>query len=162
MIRYRQANIMVPSLLDRLMDDSLHDPVEADVPRLDLRMYKQSVARDLECLLNTRLGHGEALFENCVLARCSVINFGILDVSSICLLDPDDRNFLRDKVREAIERHESRLGRVRVTLEVPQEYERQLHFRVDAVLRVHPGRPAVSFDAALQLSSNAYQVRDSH
>ncbi len=33
---------------------------------------------------------------------------------------------------------------------------------VDAVRRVHPGRPAVSFDAALQLSSNAYQVRDSH
>ena len=38
--------------------------------------------------------------------------------------------------------------------------ERLLHFRVDALLQVHPRRPPVSFDATLQLSSNAYKVRE--
>jgi len=36
---------------------------------------------------------------------------------------------------------------------------RMLRFRVEAVLRVHPHRPPVVFDAVLKLSSNACRVR---
>ncbi len=160
MIRERHAVAITPSLLDRLLDDSPHNQVEAVAPRFDLRLFKQGVARDLESLLNTRLGFDGECFERYPLARGSMINFGILDISAISLLDPDDRAYLRDKVREAIERHEPRLAKVRVTLEAPREKEHQLHFRVDAVLSVHPNRPPITFDATLQLSSRAYQVRD--
>lgn len=159
MIRERHSASIPPSLLDRLLDNSPHNQVET-ASRFDLRLYKQGIARDLEALLNTRLGFDDETFEHYPLARGSMINFGILDISAISLLDPDDRAYLRDKVREAIERHEPRLARVRVALEVPREQERQLHFRVDAVLRVHPNRPPITFDATLQLSSRAYQVRD--
>lgn len=160
MIRERHTASIPPSLLDRLLDDSPHNQVETTISRFDLRLFKQGIARDIEALLNTRLGFDDEVFERYPLARRSMINFGILDISAISLLDPDDRAYLRDKVREAIERHEPRLARVRVALEVPREQERQLHFRVDAVLRVHPNRPPISFDATLQLSSRAYQVRD--
>lgn len=86
-----------------------------------------------------------------------MINFGIIDLSSLSLLDPDDRALLRDKIRQTIERHEPRLMRIRVTLDAPDNLQRMLRFRVDAVLKVHPNKPPVTFDAMLQLSSNAYR-----
>jgi type VI secretion system protein ImpF len=52
------------------------------------------------------------------------------------------------------------LTKVRVSLDAPRETERMLRFRVDAVLKVHPSRPPVVFDAMLQLSSNAYQITE--
>ena len=89
-----------------------------------------------------------------------MINFGIIDLSSLSLLNPNDRALLRDKIRIAIERHEPRLTKVKVTLDAPRELERMLRFRVDAVLKVHPNKPPVIFDALLQLSSNAYQINE--
>ena len=160
MNRDRYVATISPSLLDRLLDDTPHNQAEATVQRYDLRLFKQGVARDLESLLNARLGFDDSCFQHFPLAQDSVVNFGILDISAISLLDPDDRAYLRDEVRGAIERHEPRLTKVRVTLEAPREQERQLHFRVDALLGTHPKRPPVSFDATLQLSSRAYQVRD--
>ena len=47
-----------------------------------------------------------------------------------------------------------------VALEEPKELERMLRFRVDAVLKVHPDKPPVTFDATLQLSSSTYQVKE--
>ena len=64
-----------------------------------------------------------------------------------------------DQLRRSIELHEPRLSRVRVNLDAPREMERHLRFRVDAVLKVHPHRPPVTFDATLQLSSNVYKVQ---
>ena len=72
----------------------------------------------------------------------------------------DDRALLRDKIRLTIERHEPRLAKVRVSLDAPQGAERMLRFRVDAVLKVHPSRPPVSFDAMLQLSSNTCSINE--
>ena len=67
---------------------------------------------------------------------------------------------LRDKIRITVQRHEPRLGHVTVSLDAPSGTERMLRFRVDARLEVLPTRPPVSFDARLQLSSNACQVKE--
>jgi type VI secretion system protein ImpF len=152
---------MAASVLDRLLDDEPKKDVEQQNSRYaDLSRFKQAVARDLESLLNARCVDFDDRIESYPLARESVINFGIIDLSSLSLLDPDDRALLRDKIRITIERHEPRLSKVRVTLEAPKDLERALRFRVDAVLRVYPHRPSVSFDAMLQLSSNSYQLKD--
>lgn len=68
--------------------------------------------------------------------------------------------YLRDKIRITVQRHEPRLGHVTVSLDAPSGTERMLRFRVDARLEVLPTRPPVSFDARLQLSSNACQVKE--
>ncbi len=157
---YRTA-IVVPSILDRLLDDHPKDQVESlAAMHFDLRRFKHAVARDLEALLNSRCIDLTEEIERFPHARTSVINFGIIDLSSLSLLDPDDRALLRDKIRITIERHEPRLGKVRVTLDAPKDMDRMLRFRVDAVLKVHPNKPPVSFDAMLQLSSNAYQISE--
>lgn len=154
---YRQA-VVTPSVWDRLHDDNPREPSDEDAATyLDLRRFKQAVARDLDALLNSRCVDLDEDIERYPHARNSVINFGIIDLSSLSLLDPDDRSSLRDKIRLTIERNEPRLTRVRVTLDVPDGMQRMLRFRVDAVLKVYPNKPPVTFDAMLQLSSNAYQ-----
>lgn len=153
--------IVQPSVLDRLLDDDPRTDVEhPGAVGSDLRHFKQAVARDLDVLLNSRCVDFGDRIESHPQARDSVINFGIIDLSSLSLLNPDDRALLRDRIRITIERHEPRLAKVRVTLDAPRDLERMLRFRVDAVLRVHPQRPPVSFDAMLQLSSNSYQFTD--
>jgi type VI secretion system protein ImpF len=156
-----RQTIVQPSVLDRLLDDDPRTDVEhASAVGSDLRHFKQAVARDLDALLNSRCVDFDDRIESYPQARDSVINFGIIDLSSLSLLNPDDRALLRDKIRITIERHEPRLTKVRVTLDAPKDLERMLRFRVDAVLKVHPQRPPVSFDAMLQLSSNSYQFND--
>jgi type VI secretion system protein ImpF len=157
---HRQA-LTVPSVLDRLLDDQPKETGESQSTLyFDLRRFKQAVARDLEALLNSRCIDLEEDIERYPHARSSVINFGIIDLSSLSLLNPDDRALLRDKIRITIERHEPRLAKIKVSLDAPKDMERMLRFRVDAVLKVHPNKPPVSFDAMLQLSSNAYQISE--
>ncbi|HSC80421.1 MAG TPA: type VI secretion system baseplate subunit TssE [Chitinolyticbacter sp.] len=155
----RRQSVTLPSVLDRLLDDNPEQPQQGSALYFELVDFKAALARDLEALLNTRVVEFEELFEQHPLAADSVINFGIPDLSGLSLLNPDDREQLRERVRRAIERHEPRLTRVRISLDVPDDGQRLLRFRVDAVLKVHPHRPPVTFDATLQLSSNSYQVR---
>jgi type VI secretion system protein ImpF len=147
-------------VLDRLLDDAPDRPGEGVILNFTLSDFKRALARDLESLLNTRAVKFDHFAKQYPLAAQSVVNYGIPDLSSLSLLNPDHREFLLDQIRRAIECHDKRLSEVRVTFNVEEQTERLLHFRVDAVLKVHPYRPPVSFDATLQLSSSAYQVRE--
>lgn len=161
-MRYERHRVFItPSVLDRLLDDQPREQVEGPLQQsFDLNRLKRSVARDLEALLNSRSVDLDGDIERYPLARQSVIDFGITDLSSLSLLDPGDRAYLRDKIRITVERHEPRLDKVRVSLDAPAGSERMLRFRVDALLKVLPTRPPVRFDATLQLSSNSCQVRE--
>lgn len=150
---------LLPSVLDRLLDDHPHDAQDRQ-SHYALRQHKQAVARDLETLLNTRCIDLDGLIESLTHTRNSMLSYGIPDLSSLGLVNPDDRALLRDRISESIARHEPRLTDVRVSLDSPEGAERLLHFRVDAVLRAIPNRPPVVFDALLQLSTNQYQVKD--
>ncbi|AVG15873.1 MULTISPECIES: type VI secretion system baseplate subunit TssE [Chromobacteriaceae] len=154
----RHAQIL-PSVLDRLLDDEPDQSHIESISLFELSQFKRALARDLEALLNTRLMPLDELMESFPQACESLLTFGIPDLSGISLLNPDDRELLREQLRRSIELHEPRLSRVRVNLDAPREMERHLRFRVDAVLKVHPHRPPVTFDATLQLSSNVYKVQ---
>lgn len=152
---------ITPSVLDRLLDDTPRAQVEGPGQQtFDLHCLKRAVARDMEALLNARRVDLDDLINLYPQARNSMIDYGITDLSSLSFLDPGDRAYLRDKIRITVERHEPRLGSVRVSLDAPLGTERMLRFRVDAILKVLPTRPPVSFDARLQLSSNTCQIRE--
>ena len=127
---------------------------------LDMSRYKQAVARDLESLLKSRRVDFDDQVESLPQARRSVMTYGITDLSSLSLLDPGAQGDLRTQIKTAIDRHEPRLSRVRVSLDVPKGPDRQLRFRVDAVLTVHPQKPPVVFDAMLQLTTNTYRISE--
>jgi len=150
---------ILPSVLDRLLDDAPDQLSGQERSLFELAAFRRSLARDLESLLNTRLMPEDELAASYPRAGASMLRYGIPDLSGISLLNPDDRELLREQLRRAIEVHEPRLSRVRISLDAPRESERHLRFRVDAVLKIHPHRPPVTFDATLQLSSNVYKVQ---
>ena len=153
---------LVPApFLDRLLDDHPERPLEAAPEFLfDLSRHKQAVARDVESLLNTRSpARDEQEMEAFPLARASLLTFGIPDLGGLSPLDPGDRSYLRDCLQRAIERHELRLSKVRVSLDPARELHQALRFRVDGLLRTHPSHPPVVLDATLQLSSGTCRVK---
>ncbi len=146
------------SMLDRLLDsapDNLHDP---RLLQHDLLDYRRAIARDLEALLNTRKLAHEELFSAYPEAQESVLQFGLEDMSGLSLLNPADQELIRTRLRQTIERHEPRLSRIRVQIDIPDRQQKQVQFRVEGVLKIHPQRPQVSFDATLNLSSSTCRI----
>lgn len=160
MARVDHAIPLVPSLLDRLLDDApdvVQEPAHSRFQ--NLRQLKRAVARDLEALLNTRQEALEEVPAEFVEVSRSLFCYGLPDCTSLNLLSPQDRNRIRRALEQTIATFESRLERVRVMLDPPRQYERILRFRVEAVLPVRPAPEPVTFDAVLQLHTQEYMVR---
>jgi len=151
---------IVPSILDRLLDDA-PEVSRGPLPnRLqNLSQFKQAVARDLEALLNTRQEMLEELPSEFTEVRRSLITYGLPDFSALSLLSTPDRNRIRRSLEQAIGTFESRFERVRVTLEPPREKDRTLRFRIEALLRIEPAVEPVTFDAVLRLNTQEYVVQ---
>ncbi|WP_449433506.1 type VI secretion system baseplate subunit TssE [Pseudomonas putida] len=142
------------SLIDRLLEQT---PTAA-VGRVDLVALRNAVARDLEFLLNTRSEAIRLLASGFVECRKSSLSYGIPDFSSLSLHSAQHRDSIRRGLEQAMALHESRLTRVRVTLEPLNEQRRVLRFKVEALLSLGSERQQVQFDAELQLHSQTYAV----
>ena len=143
-------------LMDRLVDAPLPEDGGRSVPIQDIR---RSVSADLENLLNTRSEGARLIpdvFKEC---RTSSLTYGILDFSSYSVLSPHDRDRIRRSLEQTISIHESRLSRVRVTLEPQRAGDRALRFRVDALLDFGDDNEKVQFDAVLQVATQICTVR---
>lgn len=143
-------------LIYRLVSDALKEDSGRRIPVNEVR---DEVSRDLEQLLNTRSEAARVLpdaFKEC---RSSSLTYGIPDFSAYSLLSPHDRDRIRRSLEQAIGLHESRLTRVRVTLDPQKELDRALRFRIDAMLDLGEDNEKVQFDAVLQLNTQTYMVR---
>lgn len=144
-----------PSLFDKLFDDL---PVGAVRRRLSLEQLKDSVARDLEALLNTRVVLEESFEKAFPLAMRSVAGFGLADFAGLSLANIHDRQRICTSIAGAIAAHEPRLRDVRVDLELHRKTVNALYFSINAVLFVRPAQEPVAFDALLQPTSLQYSV----
>jgi type VI secretion system protein ImpF len=151
---------IVPSILDRLLDDEPEISTEPASTRIkNLRSLERSVARDLEALLNSRQETLQELPSEFKEVSRSLLTYGLPDFTSFSLLTQEDRSRIRRSVEDAINRFEPRLLRVRVALEAPREHDRGLRFRIDAFLRVDPSPEPVTFDAVLQMNTQQYVIQ---
>jgi type VI secretion system protein ImpF len=147
---------IVPSILDRLMDDEPEVSRESLPNRFqNLSQLKKAVARDLEALLNTRQEILEEVPPEFIEVSRSLVTYGLPDFSSFSVLSMNDRRALE----QAIATFEPRFERVRVNLELPREQDRTLRFRIEALLRVEPAPEPVTFDAVLRLNTQEYVVQ---
>jgi type VI secretion system protein ImpF len=147
-----------PGLFDKLFET---DPAGASSPTvrtLTLDELKSSVAHDLELLLNTRMGFTEERMKAFPECARSILTYGLSDFSGRSLASDDDRKFICRSIELAIARHESRLTRVKVSLELREQSTSALHFAINALLIVHPAQEPVNFDAFLQPSTHQYSV----
>ena len=142
-----------PGVLERLMGEEGAPPGRASVEQL-----KDSVARDLEALLNTRTGVAIDAFDAHPEARASILNYGLVDFAAFCLSSSEDRAAICASLKDAIERHEPRLTEVSAVLEPEAGGINRLQFVINATLRVAGGAEPVNFNAVLQPSSLHYLI----
>ncbi|WP_460821871.1 type VI secretion system baseplate subunit TssE [Lysobacter olei] len=148
-----------PSLLEKLFDDEPRVRGGFGTFRsLTLEQYKDSVARDLEGLLNSRAAFGEDALEAWPHCRRSLMTYGLRDLSTLTLASGQDRSAICRALEQAIARHEPRLKEVRVALDGNGRGPAALRFAIHAVLDVEPAREPVSFDALLQSTTMQYAV----
>ena len=160
MSRVSADQSLMPSVLDRLLDQGARAPAEgpASGPAVLARL-KAAVKRDLEWLLNSRQVVADLPDDLRQIDR-SLLTYGLPDFTPSSLNNTADQMLLRRSVEQAITRFEPRLTRVVVTLEAGREFERALRFRIDALLRVDPEPEPVTFDSVLQLTTKAFVVKD--
>lgn len=146
----------VPGLLDRLMDPRLHAS-NGVLPRMNVEQLKDSVARDLEALLNTRLALPKETFDRYPHARKSVLNYGLIDFAGYCLSSSDERAAICASLVAAVVAHEPRLSSVTASLESASTVNR-LNFVINGKLELESGAEPVNFNAVLQPSSLHYAI----
>lgn len=163
MNRIRPDQLLIPSLLDRLLDD---DPdALQELPRSRsqlLRDLKISLRRDLEYLLNTRVCL-RVIPDDCEEVKTSVLNFGIPDFSGVAMGSKKQRELLRARVEDVIQRFETRFKQVRVELvwDSEKSNSRTIQFRIDGVLHAEPAPEPVAFDSFVMPAEGQFQVRGS-
>ncbi len=161
--RIRTDQFLLPSILDRLLDDEPDSQQERLSSRAQLlRELKQSVRRDLECLLNTRICLREIPSDLPEL-QTSVLNYGIPDFGGLAMASADQQEVLRRRVEDVIRRYETRFKQVRVELAIdsPEKFQRTIRFRIDGVLHAEPAPEPVTFDSQLTPTIGMFQVKAS-
>lgn len=147
-----------PSLLDKLLHRSLKERPGEVLPGLSLDELKDSVAADLEALLNTRSPLAEDEQRQFPLSARSVANYGVADFASRSLSSGLDRDFICQAIQRSIERQDGRLRAVSVSLETQEQSFNRLNFTIRATLRVSDVGEHVSFDARFEPSVQRYSV----
>jgi type VI secretion system protein ImpF len=148
-------NGLTPGLLDRLLGEQMSDR------GMTLEQFKDSVARDLEDLLNTRCALPEELMRAYPECARSIANYGMLDFAGMCLSSSEDRARVCAALKTTIERHEPRLRNVQARLEREPGSINRVSFAIFGTLAGLAYTEAVSFDAVLQPSSLHYSINRS-
>jgi type VI secretion system protein ImpF len=160
MPRIESSRALLPSILDRLIDQEPQTSSEAKAQAVHLvRDLRTAVRRDLEALLNTRWRclPWPAEFDQ---LEHSVLAYGVPDPSSLSLAYERGREDFMVKLKSLIETFEPRLTRVRVIAEkVDESKEHTLRFRIEAVLNAHADPEAITFTSRLEPVRRSFEVR---
>jgi type VI secretion system protein ImpF len=148
-----------PGLFDRLITDRFSTADGECVTELNLDQLKEAVARDLEELLNTRLAIAPDLLADYPACRDSVVNYGLIDFSSMNLKSSFDRDTICAALKACIERFEPRLRAVRATLRPQAGPGARVDFAISALLHVHAAAEPVQFDASMDAATQQYAIR---
>jgi len=149
----------LPTLFERLADNDPRVPRDAQPLRMmNADELKESVARDLEALLNCRCAAPSDMLDPYPETRQSLCSYGMRDFVGLSLANPADRNHICRSLERTIAVHERRLQQVQVSLSLESGAVNRLKFAINAMLIVHPSTEPVHFDALLQPSTLQYSV----
>jgi type VI secretion system protein ImpF len=160
MTQVQESELLIPSVLDRLLD--FEPGVSQEAPRSRnqvLRELKQSVRRDLEHLLNTRFSYLSWTPDLKELKQ-SLLNYGLPDFTNAGLGTAGAREDFCRTLQGLLRQYEPRFKSVQVTLLTNSEpLDRTLRFRIDAALRVDPAPEPVVFDSMLEPATGNFAVK---
>ena len=155
-------NQLLPSLLDRLLDDRPEEIRESAWREVQVvRVLKASLCRDLQNLLNAHRLLA-VIPEACAELKTSLLNYGLPDLQSMEVREDHDLGLLCRLIEESIQVFEPRLQGVRVRPvtdgDGKQSIDRHVRFEIEAVLVVQPLREPVVFSSSLDVSSGEFAV----
>jgi type VI secretion system protein ImpF len=145
------------SILDRLIDrepNVTHEPAREG---FSVGQIKDSVARDLENLLNTR--RSILVPSNlCKEVKNSLFVYGLSDYTSRNPGNVSVRSQLRLEIEKTLARFEPRLKNITVHVDSPAVGNRELKFRITGVLVVDAISEPVVFDTNYDLTRSHYTI----
>jgi type VI secretion system lysozyme-like protein len=147
-----QGRLIAASIFDRLTDyDPRNSREVAPSEGEQVRSHKESVARDLTSLLNTRRSQAD-IPEEFVYTRESLAAYGVEDFTTA----PMDRESIRRAIERTVRIFEPRLSRVQVVLVEGGDFT--FSFRILGMLRIDAGLEPVVYDADLPKESRRFRV----
>lgn len=151
-------NTFTPSLLDKLLGEGVGKRGAGTAPRFTVEEVKDSVARDIEMLLNTHAPFELSELEGLPLVGRSLLTLGLTDISAMSMASDRDRQRITEALRKALADHDRRLTQVEVKVRKAEAGMAGLMFTIRAQLLLNPAVEPVSFDAVLQPGSHRYAV----
>ncbi|MCH7600946.1 MAG: type VI secretion system baseplate subunit TssE [Myxococcales bacterium] len=157
----RHNDALRPSILDRLMAGETGAGARAAYEYIGVRELRNSVARDLEWLLNTKFTQSLDL-DQFPEAQNSILTYGVPDFSTYSWRNASDAHSIARILGDTIRRFEPRLLPRSIKVEVlpnPDIENFSIAFRIEAILNVDPIRETVSFDVAIDFESTSVYVK---
>jgi type VI secretion system protein ImpF len=152
--RNKSDVLITQSLLDRLTDlDQWPETRSASIS-----MYRESLKRDVEWLLNTRQPVIPEL-EDYPATAASVFNFGLPDIHSFDGSKGKEQNALTVALEKCIRIFEPRISQPRVFLTRTDLLSRSLKFHIEGQIVYENMNEEVKFDTTLELISGEYEVK---
>jgi type VI secretion system protein ImpF len=125
---------------------------------LSLQELRESVALDLEDLLNSRVAKVNVDINDFPLAKQSILQFGIIDFVGLSTANPTDRDKICQSIEQSITAHEPRLKQIKVEMLVEGHNMGALCLSIQAYLNIHPLYEPVVFDALLKPTTQQYVI----
>ena len=154
MARTKSEILITQSLVDRLLDTDQWPETRA----ASISMYRDSIKRDLEWLLNTRKPVMPEL-ESFPLTAASVLNFGLPDIHSFDGSAGKEQNALTAALERCIQTFEPRIKLPRVYLTRSDLLSRSLKFHIEGQVLFENMEEEIKFDTVLELISGEYEVK---
>lgn len=150
---------VLPSILDRLLDDDPDQPL--DPPRSADQLHRalrDAIRRDVEAFFNTRRSAVPMLeeFED---LEGTILDYGVPDFVGKNLASPRRRQEFLRELEALLRRHEPRFKTLSVVpLGNADTAQRSLRFRIDAVVFAEPAPENLQFNSRLEPISRSFSV----
>ncbi len=141
------------TLFNRLLPNELYGQ-----QGLSLQQLRESVALDLEDLLNSRTAKLSPEIDDFPLAKQSILQFGIIDFVGLSTSNPLDRDKICQSIEQSIAAHEPRLKQIKVEMLMEGHNMGALCLSIQAFLNIHPLYEPVIFDALLKPTTQQYVI----
>ncbi len=140
------------TLFDRLI------PPDDNIKGLSIQSLRESVANDLEDLLNSRMAKLDHVIADFPWVKKSIIQFGIIDFVGLSTANPLDRDKICQSIEQSIAAHEPRLRQIKVEMLMDGDNMGALCLSIQAYLNIHPLYEPIVFDALLKPTTQQYVI----
>ncbi len=154
MARAKSEVLITQSLVDRLSDTEQWPETRA----ASITMYRDSLKRDVEWLLNTRQPVIPEL-ENFPATTASVLNYGLPDIHSFDSSEGKRHTDLTTALEKCIRTFEPRIKQPHVFLTRTDTLSRSLRFHIEGQIVFENMDEEIKLDTVLELVSGEYEVK---